>query len=287
MRYTQTILKTFLMRYKGLCILLNWFRSQGNDNSSRNRLDRICKSIEITLEENLDPYKLEKYINPLLAIGFIEYQTNARYCLAPTIAIKSIKDTVLINFPKSKLPDEYTIIEESYSGHLIRIKSKATRLKIDCLYKKTNQIIFKQHPKFKQVVESWESCNIPTERYHTERLGSYGWEKKDVLSSGVYRIKDEVGSQKILKLENSKLLIPANNSIDSFAIAYQITNHKDPFSYNADSETLEINTFLFPVIVQRLLIHMSHFRFEYKENRLFLSGISKKNYKIIKNKFNA
>jgi len=275
------------MRYKGQCILLDWFRSQGNDNISKNRLDRICKSIEITLEDSFDQYKLEKYINPLLAIGLIEYQTNAKYCLAPTVAIKSIKDSVLINFPQNNLPDDCTIIEESYSGHLIRVASNSIRLKIDCIYKKNNQTIFNEHPKFEQIVESWESCDYLTERYQTERLKSYDWEEEDVLSSGVYRIKNEIGSQKILKLENSKLLIPANNSIDSFAIAYQMTNPKNPFSYDADSEILEVNTFLFPVIIQRLLIHMSHFRFEYKENKLSLSGISKKNFKIIKTKFNA
>ncbi len=275
------------MKYKGQCILLDWFRSQGNDTVSKSRLNRICKSIEITLFNNLDQYKLENYINPLLAIGLLEFQQNNKYCLAPTIAIKSTEDTVLVNFPTNKLSNDCPIIEKSYSGHLIRVATKTFKLNLECAYNNYNQNILIQHPTLKQIVENWESCDSLFEGYETECLKGHSWQKAQLIRNGVYRIKEKVGSQKILKLGDYTLLIPAHNSIDSFAIAYQLTNPNDPFSYNVKSKRLDVNTFLFPIIIQRLLIHISHFRFEYIKNNLSLCCISNKNFRIIKSKFNA
>lgn len=275
------------MRYKGICILLDWFRSQGNESISKNRLNRISQSIEITLHDNLDQYRLEKYINPLLAIGLIEYQLNSRYSLAPTIAITSNKNIVLINFPLNQLEVDNSIVETSYSGHIVKLNSISTKQKFNCLNKKRSQNIIREYPNLNQIVNSWEPFDSLDEGYVTERLTRYGWKQEDLSNNGIYRFKDYAGSEKLLKLENSLLLIPTSNTIDSFALAYQLTSLHEPFTYDMEKEILEVNTFFFPVIAQRLLIHLSNFRFEYDETKLTLFNISNRNFEQIKSKFNA
>lgn len=281
-------LKIIFMRYKEQCILLDWFRSQSDGTISKSRVRRITQSIEATIYDGIKDYRLENYLNPLLSIGLLEYQLDDKYCLGPTVAIQTKQNSILINYPKTLLNKTNNILAEKYSGHIIIIDSKVNSSSLNCPVIGHNKSILRFLPSLKDIVSGWKEYNNIDNTLNLERLTNSGWIMNKLNETGVYRFIDKPGSQLLIKLKNNTYSIPFANSLDGLAIAYQVTNQNNlSLVYDDEMSTLEINTFLFPIVVQRLLIHLSKFHFEFKDRKLKLSNISKKDFVLIKSKLYA
>jgi hypothetical protein len=258
-------------------ILLQWFTSQPSNKATFAKSKSICSVIakDISMDEDKPLYKI---LYPLVSVGLLEFQ-NTGYSLSPSIFLKGSKKIFGLNIPKS-IQDNLDFVSKSYSEHLVILNLNETKkiLNSEIPITSFDYGVLKKIKPISAIIKGWERVDLVISNKF-QYLSEVGWvNANNILKPGVYRNSENSATRRYLYYQNNWYDIDssANNFTDQ-NIAYtlgKVENKKSIFHYDNSQKILKINTFQFPIILIRCLIHVSEFNFDYFENELVLKNIS-------------
>lgn len=279
-------MKNISQNYSGQCALMDWVSYQGANPISKNRLRVICKSIEKQFDKEESSLYFEKYLNVLLAIGLLEYQKKEQFSLAPSTIISYSTYYVAINIPK-RLILSCNPIRSLYNGHLVFFNKTEDTLELECEIRKPVMKIFSSIPDLKSIITKWEQIEMDyRDLKKIRKLSNRGWKDTQKIIAGVHIIGENKAANRYLYFNHKWFKLPYySKSPDAQSIGYQATiEGETSMDYNSDNRELTISTYQFPIILQRIIIRIAKFDFNYKDNKLMCRNINQSQFEILKRK---
>lgn len=270
--------------YNGQCVLLKWFRTQEDYCASWSQLRAVCKSLDEFLLESQDFNYFHRYVYPLVAMGLLEYGEN-KIGLSRPVMLRYPTKSILINHPAFQNYLEEKEMISSFSSHVIYLHAQSLK-KIKDSTVKSQSISGSELlslPDFNLIIESWDKTDFDrTELSEFQILTKWGWQNlnhDNQYIDGLYKAADEYGARRYLYKKGIWYIIPTHlKNPDGSRIAYSKAIYANQLSYNKDNQSLTINTFMFPLIVQRMLFRISGFSFEYQGEELMFNNITQSNF---------
>ena len=250
----------------GQKLLLERFLLNPNQILTWNTVRHTCITIRNQLSVNSDLLR-ENYLNPLIAVGILDFRGNDNYSLSPSAILQINKEYFAINIPYAKvrkLDNKTELLHKTIfkidknSGKNLSKEMNIPVSSISCEY--LCSII----PSINNIIDNFKEVAI----YETGTFNYFdnGWKNPENCNLlGIYRASEDIYSNRYIRISEKKWLEIPNikNNIDAFHLSHIysliLQNKSIGVHYNRKSETLIVRNFLFPLILMRLLYLNSSF----------------------------
>ncbi len=230
--------------------LLSWFSYiQGTS---------VSKELALQASGTIDMDNQSKYflLNSLIALGLIDYTYDGRLTLTQSMILQNKGKYIGINIPANYCIDHLAPLQ---NNEVAAIQENTSIQVANC-----KPMAWLSSPNIKLIIDTWELYDLQQIDLNSlDQLTNRGWSPATSIIDGVYRFKDYQGSYILIFQSGKWYKLPSNRkepyALDLSFLATTVLFDK-VIRINANSKNrIEIDTYLFPPILLRLLIHSVFF----------------------------